>query len=103
MSDALLSPADDEERQFAFLGFSAVFGGGLIAYEAMRAIREGDFFKTEELTEKPTASLVAYGAGIAMTAAALNETAKSTGWKPLILGGLGLTTFAFIGRAMRNR
>jgi hypothetical protein len=95
-------PGTSEERKLAFLAFASVLGGGVIALEAVRSIREGDLFKTDEIKEKPTAGLVAYGAGIAMLWVSMNKTAEEYGWKPIVLGSAGITAVALVARAIRR-
>jgi len=95
-------PVTEEESRIAILGFSAVLGGGIIAYEAARSIREGDFLKTDAYEGKPRAGLVALGVGGILTAMSAREAAKEVGWKPLLLGAAGITAFVAVARAIRG-
>src|SRR4029077_5205597 len=92
----------DEERQEAMLAFSAVFGGGVIAYTAASSARDGDFLATEAVEAAPTVGIVGLGMGLGFTALAANEAAKSVGWKPLLLGSVGVGVAALVVRAIRS-
>ena len=95
-------PGTSEERQEAFLGFSAVLGGGIIAYFAGSAIRDGDIFKVDDFEGKPVASVAALAVGLSMLGMSVTEAAKTVGWKPLVYGSLGITAAALLGRAVRR-
>ncbi len=95
-------PETEADRQTAFLAFSAILGGGVVAYQAGRSIRDGDLFKTEPFEGNAEVGLVATAAGVGMLGFAANEAAKSVGWKPLILGSVGIFAFAIVARAIRK-
>jgi hypothetical protein len=100
--DVAIIPGTEDDRRAAFLAFSSVIGGGIIAYEAARAIRDGELLGTDEVEKNPKAGLFAMAGGIAMLGVAMNETAKEVGWKPLLLGGAGITAFVMVARALRR-
>ncbi len=99
----------DQQRAVAILGVSAMIGGGVLAYEVTRSIREGDLLKVEEPAEKKKLS-VAEGAmtglatfgGLYLTYEALKDAAKDVGVTPLVIGGVGMTGIAGI-IWLRNR
>jgi hypothetical protein len=92
----------DEERQEAMLAFAAVFGGGIIAYTAASSAEDGDWFATEAVEASPAVGIVGLGMGLGFTALAANEAAKSVGWKPLLLGSVGIGAAALVVRALRS-
>ena len=92
----------DEERQEAFLAFAAVFGGGIIAYTAASSKEAGDWFATDPVGKNPEAGFVALGVGFFASAMAMNEAAKQVGWKPLVLGSVGIGAAALLVRAIRS-
>jgi hypothetical protein len=100
--DATDIPGTDEERQEAMLGFSAVLGGGVIAYFAASAIRDGDLFKVDDFEGKPTVGFVALGMGLGFLGLSVSAAAETVGWKPLIYGSLGITGAALLARAVRR-
>lgn len=98
-----LVPQTAQDRQLATLAFSAILGGGVIAYEVARSIRDGDLLATDPLGDvKPEVGPVTMGAGLVMLGFALNEAAKEVGWKTLVLGSAGVFGFAVVARAIRG-
>lgn len=96
-------PQTNEQRQAAMLAFVGIVGGGLIAYEAGRAIRDGDLFATDALPEpNPKAGVVATVAGLGMLALMSQEAAKDVGWKPLLWGTAAITGLAVVMRFVRK-
>jgi hypothetical protein len=92
----------DEERQAGFLAFAAVLGGGVVAYTAASSAEAGDWFATDPVPKNAEAGIVALGAGFFMGAVAVTEAAKEVGWKPLVLGSMGIGAAALIVRAIRR-
>lgn len=97
-----LLPVTNEDRQVAMLAFAGVVGGGVIAYEAARSIREGDLFKMDEVKERPQVGIVSLGIGLGLLGMTMEEAAKEVGWKPLIYGSLALTGVVGIIRLVRR-
>lgn len=93
----------DQQRALGILAVSALVGGGVLAYEVTRSIREGDLLKVEEPAEKKPMSvpegavtgLITF-AGLYLTYEAFKEAAKDVGMTPLVLGGVGMTGIAGI-------
>jgi hypothetical protein len=81
-----LLPQTNEQRRTAMLAFAGILGGGLIAYEAGRSLREGDLFKTDPVPPNPEAGAVALLGGMSMLALMVREAVKEAGWKPLLAG-----------------
>ena len=102
MNDVVLTPAGDYERRLAMVAFASVFGGGILAYEAMRSIREGDLFKTDEIRGSTTPGIVALGLGGYLGLQSMREAAKEVGWGPILWGGGALTAFVAVARAIRK-
>lgn len=96
-----LVPSTNEERQLAMLSFSAIVGGGVIAYELGRAIRDGGLFLTDPVPEHPKAGFIGMAGGLVMLGISVNEAQKAVGWKPILLGGAGVAAVAMIVRAIR--
>lgn len=87
----------------AMLAFVGVVGGGIVAYELGRSIRDGDLFKTDALPEKnPQAGFVALAGGLVMFGVMANKAVKEVGWTPLALGSVGILAVALIGRSLRG-
>lgn len=97
-----LLPVGDEERELAFLGFTTLVGGGVLAYEAGRAIRDGDLFKTDAVEKNAEAGLVATTVGIGALVFSANELAKEVGWKPIVVGSTAVGAIALFLRAIRR-
>jgi hypothetical protein len=97
-----LVPETPEQRQAAMLAFSAILGGGVVAYELARSVREGDLLATDKLDVKPEAGPFAMGVGLVALGFALKEAAAQVGWKPLVLGSVGIFGFAVVARAIRG-
>jgi hypothetical protein len=100
MTDDVI-PGTDTERQEAFLAFAAVFGGGVLAYEAVRALREKEMFD-RAVEQKPAVGIVGLAVGLPLLGVSLKEAAKEYGWGPLIWGSVGITAFAMTARALRR-
>lgn len=95
-------PGTDAERQAGFLSFAAVLGGGAIAYQAGKSIREGDLFRTDALrAPKEVGALTLFG-GLVFLGYALKVAADEYGATPLLLGGAGIFGLAVIGRALKR-
>jgi hypothetical protein len=97
-----LLPQTNEQRRTAMLAFAGILGGGLIAYEAGRSIREGDLFKTDPMPENPQVGAVALIGGLGMFAMMVKEAVKEVGWKPLVAGSVGIFGMAVVLRAARR-
>ena len=95
-------PQTVEQRQVAFLAFAGIVGGGIVAYEAGRSIREGDLFKTDPVPENPQVGAVALIGGLGMFAMMIKEAVKEVGWKPLVAGSVGIFGMAVVLRAARR-
>jgi len=95
-------PGTEHERHLAFLAFVGVLGGGFIASEAVRSIREGSLFKMDAVKAKPTLGIMSLGGGIVFLGVAMNEMAKEYGWKTLIWTNVGVTALVVAGRAIRR-
>jgi hypothetical protein len=98
----------EQERAVGVLAISALVGGGVIAYEAARAIGEGDLLKVEQPEKKEISipegammGLLTFG-GLYLTYESLKEAARDVGMTPLVLGGVGMTGLAGI-IWLRNR
>ena len=102
MADVELLPHTAAQSQMAVLAFAGVLGGGLVAYEAASAIRDGDLFKTDPVPENPEVGAVAMIGGLGMLAMMWREAAKEVGWKPIILGSVAIFGFAVVVRAVRR-
>lgn len=102
MDDVELLPQTQQQAQMAALAFAGIVGGGLIAYEAARSLKEGDLFKTDPIPEGEKLGVVATVGGVGMTAMMIREAAKEVGWKPLILGSGAIFAFALVVRAIRR-
>jgi hypothetical protein len=102
VSDFDILPQTVEQRQVAFLAFAGIVGGGIIAYEAGRSIREGDLFKTDPVPENPQVGAVALIGGLGMFAMMVKEAVKEVGWKPLVAGSVGIFGLAVVLRAARR-
>jgi len=100
--DYELIPQTTSDRKAAFLAFTGIVGGGLIAYEAASAIREGDVFKTDELVEKPEVGIVAGTAGVVALVMMYDEAAKEVGWKTLVVGTGAVFAAVLAIRAIRR-
>jgi len=78
------------------LAVAALVGGGAIAYQAGRSIREGDIWKTERYEKKPMTSgesaavYVGSALSLYLTWEAVAEAVKEIGVAPLALGSLGI-------------
>jgi len=95
-------PFTADERRLGFLAFASVVGGGLIAFEAAKSIRDGDLFGTDEIVERPRVGAIALGAGFAFLGMSLEEASKTVGWKPLLLGSTAIAAVAFVVRKARG-
>jgi hypothetical protein len=84
------------------LAFAGIVGGGLIAYEAGRSIREGDLFKTDDYPPNPKVGALAMIGGLGMFAMMVKEAVAEVGWKPLVAGSVGVFGFAVVARAVRR-
>ncbi len=102
MEDVAFLPETAAQSQVAVLAFAGILGGGLVAYEAGRAIQEGDLFKTDAVPENPQAGFVAMTGGLVMFGFMVNEAVKEVGWKPLVFGSLGVFAIAAIATAARR-
>lgn len=102
MNDIELLPQTAEQAQMATLAFASIVGGGVVAYEAARAIRDGDLFATDPVPANPEVGAVAMIGGLGMFAMMMREAAKEVGWKPLALGSAAVFGFAVIVRAVRR-
>jgi len=102
MDTAELLPQTAEQAQMATLAFASIVGGGVVAYEAVRAIRDGDLFATDPVPANPEVGAVAMIGGLGMFAMMMREAAKEVGWKPLVLGSAAVFGFAVIVRAVRR-
>ena len=78
------------------LAVAALVGGGAIAFQAGRSIREGDIWKTDRYEKKPmtggesAAVYVGSALSLYLTWEALAEVVKEVGIAPLALGSLGI-------------
>ena len=97
-----VTPEGNYERQLAMVAFASVFGGGILAYEAMRSIREGDLWKTDEIRGSTKPGIVALGIGGYLGVLSMREAAKEVGWGPILWGGGALTAFVAVARAIRK-
>jgi hypothetical protein len=102
MEDVAFLPETAAQSQLAVLAFAGILGGGLVAFEAGRAIKEGDLFKTDAVPANPQAGFVAMTGGLIMFGFMVNETVKQVGWKPLALGSLGIFAFAAVATVARR-
>jgi hypothetical protein len=84
------------------LAFAGIVGGGVIAYEAGRSLREGDLFKTDPVPPNPEAGVFAMAGGLALFGLMLKEAVAQVGWKPLLAGSAGVFSLALILRAARR-
>jgi hypothetical protein len=100
--DVELLPQTPDQAQVATLAFMGIVGGGLIAYEASRAIQDGDLFKTDPTPEKAEIGVVAGIVGITMMGFMYQEAAKEVGWKPIIWGSLGVFAVAATVSVLRR-
>ena len=105
--DYALLPETAAESQAAVLAFVGIVGGGLVAYQAGRAIEDGDLFKTDALVPEDTekahkAGALATIAGLTFLGLAAKSAYEAVGWKPLVYGSLAITGAAAIGRALRR-
>lgn len=100
--DVELVPETPEQARTAFLAFASIVGGGVLAFEASRAIRDGDLFMTEPTPEKAEVGFVAGAAGLVMLGFMYQAAAKDVGWKPIILGSTGVFAAAVVLRAIRR-
>jgi len=97
-----LIPATVQDRQVAFLAFAGIVGGGIIAYEAGRAIRDGDLFAVDPHEQSPKAGALGTVAGVAFFALMVKEAVKEVGWKPLLLGSTAVAAFPALGHVTRR-
>lgn len=102
MDSATLLPQTPEQTKVAALAFAGILGGGLIAYEAGRSIRDGDLFKTDDFEGKPEVGAAALVVGLGMFAMMVKEAVKDVGWKPLALGSAAIFGVAVVARAARG-
>lgn len=100
--DVELTPQTTEQAQVATLAFVGIVGGGLLAYEAGRSIREGDLFKTDPTPEKVEIGIASGLAGIVMMGFMYQEAAKEVGWKTLVLGSVGVFAVAAVANSLRR-
>jgi len=100
--DIELLPQTAAQSQMAVLAFVGIVGGGLVAFHAGRAIRDGDLFKTDAVPENQKAGAFATIAGMTLFGFAVKSAVIEAGWKPLVLGSLAITGAAVIGRSLRG-
>lgn len=104
--------SDPEERAKMILGASGILGGGLIGYQAVKALREGDLFKVDmpekqqESTAHGVANLLVGTLGMVLFGALLKEelgkVIKEYGRDTLILGASGLVVGSVVIWAIRE-
>jgi hypothetical protein len=104
MDDIELIPQTPEQRQASILAFSAILGGGILAYQAGSAIRAGDLLGTDPMPAgvKPEASFITMTAGLGMLGYMLKLAVDDVGWKPIVLGSAGIFGFAVLARTIRG-
>ena len=100
--DFEILPQTAAESQTAALAFAGIVGGGLLAFFAGSAIREGDLFKTDAVPKNPEAGAFATIAGLTFLGLAAKSAYAAVGWKPLVYGSLAISGAAVIGRALRR-
>jgi len=100
--DFELLPQTAEQSQMAVLAFAGIVGGGLVAYQAGQAIKEGDLFKMDAVEPNPKAGVVAMLGGLTLFGFAVKDAVKDVGWKPLVLGSVAIFGVALLGRALRR-
>lgn len=100
--DIDILPQTASQSQMAVLAFVGIVGGGLVAFHAGTAIRDGDLFKTDAVPENPKAGAVATVAGLTLFGFAVKSAVAEVGWKPLVFGSLAIAGAAFVGRALRG-
>jgi hypothetical protein len=102
MPDVELLPQTAEQAQVATLAFAGIVGGGLVAYEVARAIRDGDLFATDAYPPNYEVGTVAMIGGLGMFAMMVKEAVAEVGWKPLLAGSAGIVGLVFVVRAARR-
>jgi hypothetical protein len=102
MSDYELLPETTVQTQTAVLAFAGIVGGGLIAYEAGRAIRDGDLFKTDALPKNQEAGTFALLGGLGLFGFMVRDAVKDVGWKPLVLGSVAIFGLSALMAAARR-
>jgi len=100
--DIEILPQTAAQSQMAVLAFVGIVGGGLVAFHAGTAIREGDLFKTDAVPQSPKAGAVATIAGLTLFGFAVKSAVAEVGWQPLVLGSLAITGAAVLGRSLRG-
>lgn len=96
-------PGTDQERAQAILVFAGLVGGGVIAYFAASAVRDGDLLATEPFPEGGDAvGVVGYAGGLAFTGISMKALVDEVGWAPVLWGGAGITAAALLVRAIRG-
>jgi len=102
MPDVAFLPETPHDAQLAVLAFAGVAGGGLLAYEVARAIRDGDILKTTDYPPNPEVGLVALVIGLGLFGKMVQESVAQVGWKPLLLGSAAIAGVAAVARVARR-
>jgi len=94
-----------EERAQLLAGFAALFGGGIIAYEATRSVKEGDLLKVEgpsesreETAAESAGAFIAGVVGLGLSVKLTKDFAEEVGVR-----NLGYATAASLGLFMLLR
>lgn len=94
-------PETTEQRRQAFLATVSIVGGGVLAYIVGNALRAEKAFDVElrPEDERPGWALVG---GLALFSGAVYEAAQEYGWKPLVIGTVGISAVVGVARLLQR-